>query len=84
MFKTRAGVAPDGWRQRHAALLGDELLHVLASIFALMERTAHLPSQQKEVCIFLLAKPTGGTRPIGLFTALHRLWSKARQPIAAR
>ena len=84
MFKTRTGVALDGWHPRHAALLGDDLQEVLADIFALMERASHLPSQQTEVYIFLLAKPTGGTRPIGLFTALYRLWSKARQQIAAR
>ena len=83
-FKRKTGVAPDGWHPRHFALLGDEALNTLALLHHLLELTGHLPGQQRFVCVFLLGKPGGGTRPIGLFTSMYRLWAKARQPIAAK
>ena len=72
-----------GGTPRHFTLLPDAGLEVMAMLFEITERTGHLPFQQRQVCIFLLDKPTGGTRPIGLFTAYYRIWSKARQPLAA-
>jgi len=82
-YKRKTGVAPDGWHPRHYNLLSDEALECLADLLEIMEVTGHLPSQQRFVAIFLLDKPSGGTRPIGLFTAAYRLWSKARQGQAA-
>jgi len=82
-YKRRTGVAPDGWHPRHVALLNDEALEVLALLYLLLEKSGHLPNQQRFVAIFLLDKPTGGTRPVGLFTAFYRLWAKARQEDAA-
>ena len=83
-FKKRTGVAPDGWHPRHMALIPDEGLEVLAILYEIMEVCGHLPMQQSLVCVFLLDKPSGGTRPIGLFTAFYRVWSKARQGLAAQ
>jgi len=84
MFKRRTGVAPDGWHPRSIALLNDDLLNVMATLMELLERSGHLPAQQRQVFIFLLDKSSGGTRPIGLFTAFYRIWSKLRQEKAAR
>ena len=53
-------------------------------LYELMERTGHLPEQQRQVYIFLLDEAGGGTRPIGLFTAYYRTWSKARQGEASK
>ena len=64
-------------------MLSDEGLEVLALLYELLERVGHLPSQQRFLTIFLLGKPSGGTRPIGLFTAFYRLWAKVRQEDAA-
>jgi len=83
-FKKKTGVAPDGWHPRHFALLSDEGLQVLDELFQLLELCGNLPAQQAQVYIFLLDKITGGTRPIGLFTAFYRLWAKARQEEAAK
>ena len=83
-FKRRTGVAPDGWHPRHLALLPDCLLELFADIVTLIERSGRLPHQQAEVYVFLLDKAAGGTRPIGLFTATYRVWSKARQHIVAK
>jgi len=83
-FKRKTGVAPDGWHPRHYALLSDQSLSTLAMLYTLLEITGHLPHQQRYVCVFLLDKASGGTRPIGLFTSMYRLWAKSRQLEAAR
>jgi len=82
-FKRKTKFSPDGWHPRHFALLSDQALEILALIYEFLEITGHMPDQQRFVCIFLLDKPSGGTRPIGLFNAVYRIWSKARQGIAA-
>jgi len=83
-FKKRTGVAPDGWHPRHYALMSDDALETVADFFEIVEMASLLPEQQRQVYVFLLDKSTGGTRPIGLFTAMYRLWSKTRQADAAR
>ena len=77
-------MAPDGWHPRHLALLSDRGLEVLSELYQLLELCGHLPAQQAQVYIFLLDKSSGGTMPIGLFTAFYRLWAKSRQEIAAK
>jgi len=64
--------------------MSDDALETVADFFELMEITSLLPAQQRQVYVFLLDKSSGGTRPIGLFTALYRLWSKTRQTDAAK
>jgi len=83
-FKKKTWVAPDGWHPRHYALVSDDALEMVADFFELMEMTSLLPAQQRQVYVYLLDKSSGGTRPIGLFTALYRLWSKTRQTDAAK
>jgi len=83
-FKKRTGVAPDGWHPRHFAQVSDAGLTTLAELYEVFELCGYLPEQQEMVFIFLLDKASGGTRPIGLFTALYRLWAKLRQADAAR
>ena len=51
-FKKKTGIAPDNWHPRHFALLSDELLQVLAMLFELLERSGHLPDQQRQVFVF--------------------------------
>ena len=58
-FKKRTGVAPDQWHPRHFALLSDELPVVLAMLFELLERSGHLPGQQRQVYIFLFKTSWG-------------------------
>ena len=76
-------MAPDGWHPRHIGLLSNNLLEVLSTLYEILERTGHMPQQQRQVHVFLLNKTSGGTRPIGLFTAFYRVWSKARATTAA-
>jgi len=83
-FKRKTGVAPDGWHPRHYSLISDEGLAVLSDLYELLEICGHLPNQQQQVFIFLVDKLSGGTRPIGLFTSMYRLWSKCRQGEAAK
>eukprot|EP00959_Pyramimonas_sp_CCMP1952_P204683 4279935-Pyramimonas_sp.AAC.1 len=49
-----------------------------------MEATSRLPHPAQVLLTSLLPKPAGGHRPIGLFSALHRLWARARRPYAER
>ena len=62
-FKRRTGVAPDEWHPRHIALLSNEALEVLATLYLLLEKSGHLPNQQRFVCIFLIDKPSGALVP---------------------
>ena len=43
------------------------------------EALGHTPDQVAQIIIVLLAKPNGGSRPIGLLGAIYRVWSRARR-----
>eukprot|EP00959_Pyramimonas_sp_CCMP1952_P128154 2680165-Pyramimonas_sp.AAC.1 len=49
-----------------------------------MEATSLLPHPAQVLLPSLLPKPAGGYRPIGFFSALYRLWARARRPYAER
>jgi hypothetical protein len=66
-FKTRT-TATDGWHPRH-----------LAEILNAVELLGDFPMQLRDVLIHLMDKPTGGTRPIGWYRAMFRLWARARR-----
>lgn len=41
-FRKRTGVALDGWRPRHLALLSDESFDVVATLTQIMQQSGHL------------------------------------------
>ena len=60
-------------------LLPDEGLETLAAIFNAIEGLGLYPSQQMFLVIQMLGKPKGGYRPIVMFSAIARLWERARR-----
>ena len=82
-FKKFTGNHPDCIKMRHILLLPDVGLECLADILEIMDMTGLLPTAQQLVTIHLYPKPQGGTRPIGLYPFLYRLWARLRQPMAA-
>ncbi len=68
---------------RKIALVGDEGLEVLATLLAAIESSAKWPTEISLTTMPLIGKPKGGHRAIGKLAALHRVWAKARRPLAA-
>eukprot|EP00973_Karenia_brevis_P047762 6630159-Karenia_brevis.AAC.1 len=59
--------------------MSEAALDAVAEILNLVESLGTFPAKQKEVFIQLMDKPTGGTRPIGWYRALYRVWVRARR-----
>ena len=76
------GKAMDGWHLRHLLLLCDEALAILALFWMILEVAGLAPSCVRRLLVFLLAKPTGGYRPIALFPSFYRAWGRCRRRIA--
>ena len=55
---------------------------MLASLFFSMEVSSLAPVQVSAVLLSLLAKATGGYRPIGVFFSIYRIWGKSRRRYA--
>ena len=69
---------------RHFALMHPDLLTAVRALFTMMECAGLMPFPMQVLMTVLLQKPAGGYRPIGLFSAMHRLWARARRPFAER
>ena len=78
-----SAVGIDGFHCRHICSLSEPLLLVLSILLNIMESTSMLPRQIKTIVLFLLEKPAGGFRPIGLFSAAYRIWGRARRTAAS-
>ncbi len=79
-MKIRASTATstDGLRPRHVALLTRLAREGLARVLKLIERCMRWPKVARAVIAVALAKKTGGSRLVGVSTALYRLWAKIR------
>ena len=78
-YRIFAATARDGWHLRHFGMLSEAGLLVLQRLLALIERRSLFPRQLRLVQIFLVEKPKGGYRSLGLFSALYRLWTRCRR-----
>ena len=78
----RKTVGLGGLHPRHIALLPRRAIEALLLILHRAECLGRLPSQMLDTFIALLPKTSGGSRPIGLFPTLYRVWSKARSHLA--
>ena len=84
-FKKGTAIHPaDGVRMKHFLLLPDLAVEALIDIFMLMEAVGEFPGQAGLVLTKLLPKPRGGTRPIGIYPCIYRVWARTRQIEAAR
>ena len=57
-----------------SAMMASASSHAFSSSWDFME----LSNSQRSLQVFRTSKPDGGTRPIGWYLALFRLWAKAR------
>jgi hypothetical protein len=58
--------------------LHDEELGALADVLNVMERDLALPEQGRTSVVGLIPKPTGGDRPICIFSLVYQLWGSIR------
>jgi len=64
---------------RHIALISDEAREALADILNAVEAHGQFPTEAQSLIVALFDKPAGGTRPIGWYRAIFRVWAKARR-----
>lgn len=81
-FKWLTGPGLDQIHPRHQALVLDGCLRALASFYHLAEVSGRWADPMACPSFFLLAKPTGGFRTIGLLSSLCRVWAKLRLSLA--
>ncbi len=77
-FKGTTGIGFDWLRLRHISWLPAEAKEGLAMLLMFIERVMKWPSMARGVIAVALSKKGGGSRLIGLLTALYRLWAKLR------
>ena len=58
--------------------MSDPALECVALLFGMWEQVGDVSYLQRDMLTALIPKPQGGFRPIGLFRALFRVWSRAR------
>ena len=66
---------PDGMHPRHIALISDEAREALADILNAVEAHGQFPTEAQSLIVALFDKPAGGTRPIGWYRAIFRVWA---------
>ena len=73
-----ATCAMGGIHPKHLALLPAGAIDALIAIMETGEEAGALPAQAMQTFVCLIDKPTGGTRPIGLYQSVFRVWGKIR------
>ena len=81
-FSTRTGIGVDHWHPRHWTWLSLGGKECLVKLLNYISRHRHWPRQVKLLVYFLLAKPEGGTRPIGLLPSLGRTSERLHAGVA--
>ncbi len=76
----RTAIGHDGFHVTHFRMLSDECLAVLAALVEASELVGSLPRQLHFVTVPLLDKQKGGHRPISIYPAMYRLWTRVRKP----
>jgi hypothetical protein len=71
-FSRRTVAGVDDFHPRHLECLCDDALQVLGTLLVVSLAAGLSPMQVMLVIEFLLAKPTGGWRPIGLYPTFQR------------
>jgi hypothetical protein len=79
-FSWDTGVGSDCFKPRWFALLSDEALEWLISIYMYCEKVGRLPSQANFTVLVGIPKPAGGERLIGLLSSFYRVWVRLRRP----
>ncbi len=77
-FRGRAGVGRDWARPRHVMVTSVAARRALATILNAIELLRRWPNRVREVIEVALGKKGGGSRLIGLTTAVYRIWERIR------
>ena len=80
-FKWRTGLGLDQLHPRHLTSVSDGCLYCLGYLFYLAEACGLWANPMQFFSFFLLAKPAGGFRTIGLLPSLYRVWAKLKMPL---
>jgi len=80
-FKQRTGIGADALQPCSFALLSEEGRIAFLRMFSLIESTGMWPRRLSHVWYFLIPKPGGGLRPIGLLPSTVRIWERLRRPV---
>ena len=80
-YSWRTGLGLDQLHPKHLSLASNQCLHVLGYFFYCCEVCGTWAEAMEFFSFFLLAKPTGGFRTIGLLTGLYRVWAKLKMPL---
>ncbi len=69
----------DGWLPRHLAKMSMRALESLGKLWSVYDYCRMWPSNEAQLLVRLLMKPTGGYRPIMLHRTQHRIHSRITQ-----
>ena len=75
-YSSKSAIGGDGFHMRHYSFLSDGGLQCVAAIWMAMELISAIPGPIDHTCLIMLVKPSGGYRPIGLFSSLYRLYTR--------
>ena len=78
-FSSFSAVSPDGFHLNNYAQLSDDGVRCLIGILRIFEKVGRLPRRIRLLLTFLINKPKGGLRALGLFPSLYRLWARLRR-----
>ena len=81
LYADTSATSLDGFHMRHPSMISRQGAVALSYIIALIELLGKFPSQIEWFVMALLAKLTGGFRPIGIFPMMYRLYGRIRLPI---
>ena len=76
-FPASTSASLGNFHPRHTALLNNEGLEVLSSIWEASEPLGVLPWQLRRVLMSLLGKPSGGDRLIISHAGMYGIWQRA-------
>ena len=83
-FPTATSASVDGFHPRHFAMLDDEVLEIVATLFTCFEALGLLPRQLTWVITPMIPKGKAeGHRLIVLYAGVYRVWQRARRPVLA-
>ncbi len=75
-FSRFTALGSDDLHPKHVSTLSDESLLAFIALIAAMLRLYQVPQAIALLLVILLPKPEGGTRPIGLFPTVVRVWAR--------
>ena len=80
-YSWRTGLGLDQMHPKHLTLASSQCLYMLGYFFYCCEAAGNWAEAMQYFTFFLLGKPTGSFRTIGLLNGLYRIWAKLKMPL---